>query len=1008
LSNPERVRELTPEDWDFVEPRPGDVVVVNTLPGMGGGDDKSPVQTLLMVAAIALSFAAPGSQSAFAFLGESVFAAIPKLTWGTVAGFGLMQLSGLMTQNPSDRMSALAGSSGGAASSPTYRIDDAGNALNPYGQIPRALGTMRWSPPMGAKPYREVVGKELYYRLLLLPGLGPLKIDEALITVGETPLLEFEDVEVEIREGWETDGALSLFSDDVYEESFDIILRQEDGWATRTTLINVEEISVDGYFPRLTKVKGATQREARTVDLEIEYAPAGSGAWQAIPEAVSITDNSTEEVWFGRRWQVAQGQYDVRWRRITGDSSDTSIIDTCHWVTLRSVRYTDPIAVPWMAKVAIRFKANNELQGSLPPIRLTTESYLKVYDPQAGTWTYTLSANPAWAGCEVLSGAGNPRPAADSCNDLDGLVDFAAHCDANNLRVNGVIDYADSVLSLFNDIAEAGWGAYTKSGTLNSVVFDQEVAAPIQHFTPHNTIDFEIEKLWPKRPHALLCHFMNEEKAFQRDMRVVFAPGYDESNASEYEEREYHLITCPVQVGKAATREIGVSVYRDLNAKLRAKMDHLVCRPGHRVSVTRPETGWGLGSGRVKVATTSSVTLTDGVPMLAGDAYSIGFRYGTGTRKIFDLLPQVVDGEYKTVEFGTLNGAVWEAAEIPAGDVPEAGDLFQFGETDFVAKDFMVVWIDSHDGHEAMLHLAPYGDEVRDLVAGEIPAYNSRLSDMPDVDRRPVKPLVTGVDSDEEVLIALPGGGWQPRIVVSLGPRSGEAFQIARIKVRIKRSDASSWKTLAAVDAEASQISITEVQEGVAFDIELTAITIAGLSSEPAWIIGHTVVGRTTVPPDVATLFLQNGKAVWSYPDQPVDHAGYAVRTRAGTSAQWTGATDAVGGLTPAMTFDLSAVPAGTRTLMVKAMDDGGRESETAAVLRLALGDPATDNVIVTRDIGGEGFAGVLANGTLDGGELVADDHGTAYLPDGNAPYLPDGDADYLPVTYKEMTWVAA
>ncbi|NQV83927.1 MAG: hypothetical protein HQ494_08920 [Rhodospirillales bacterium] len=1008
VGNEKHVRAIDIEEWDTFIPDPGDLICVNTLPQKGGSKGKSPVQTLFSIAGLALAFYAPPVGSSFSFLGNSVFAGLPKLTWGSVAGFALSSIGGLIAQPPQEKLSDLSGAGLGsrAPDSPTLKIDGAGNQLLPYGKVPRPLGKVRWEPPLGARSYREVVGKKLYFRMLIAFS-GPNKVED--ITFGETPYTEFPGVEINIREGWPSDPPSKLFSDDIFPEIIDAILKQANGWSTRNTLVGVDEATLHFMCPRLAELVSSSTQNPLTVELEAQYAPVGTENWLPCPwqadgeeglevdGLVTITDNLTSEVWRGARMKFpANGDYKIRSRRNTIDAVKTSILDETRWAALHSIRYTSPIntSIP-MTTVEVRLEANDDLNGIVPVIRMTTTSYFNIYNPGTGLWTMTLSESPAWACVDALMASHNPRPLTDARMDLDGFDAFDAHCTAQGLKVSGVIDYRDSVMGIFNDIAEAGWGRFMFNANKFSVIWDQLIAAPSQHFTPHNTISFEREKLFPQRPHGLLCSFKNRDVGYQRDKVPVYAPGYNEKGtdgklpATRFENREYHLIADLAQVVKSALREIGSSIHRDINLTLNTKMDHLATCPGKTVSVTRPETGWGLGSSRVVSVAIDHVVLADAMPMTAGKAYSVGFRYSkgplAGTQKIFDVLPKGTSGEFTTLEFATYSGGAWIAANIAAADFPTGNveDLVQFGETNFIARIFHVDYIKHQNGNRAELYLSPYAAaEVQAVIAGGNPPYISPMSNVPVIYARPGKPVIKSVYSDETVLIALAGGGWRPRIVVSLMPRGGEDYLLRSLQVRHRRTDGSQYSPVTAYPANTTEVCFEDVIQGVTYTAQLRVLTKNGLPSE--WTeFTETVLGQSSPPPDPDALYVEklpDGTLRYRVVgDLAVDHQGWRFKWNPEVNLDWGQATVAHGGVWSADTFEKAAFIERTFTVLVKTVDMDGNESAGLSYAIVRLGDQVRDNLVDSVDFSAQAFPGTLTGGTLTGGELLANATGVLF-----------------------------
>ena len=103
-----------------------------------------------------------------------------------------------------------------------YNFAGARNQMAPFEPIPVVLGKHRVTPFYGALPYTEDVGDDQYLRALFIVGYGPLDITD--IRIGETPITEFEDVEYEVKEGYASDTAQTLYPRQVIEEAVSITL----------------------------------------------------------------------------------------------------------------------------------------------------------------------------------------------------------------------------------------------------------------------------------------------------------------------------------------------------------------------------------------------------------------------------------------------------------------------------------------------------------------------------------------------------------------------------------------------------------------------------------------------------------------------------------------------------------------------------------------------------------------------------------------------------------------
>lgn len=125
----------------------------------------------------------------------------------------------------------------------------------------------------------------------------------------------------------------------------------------------------------------------------------------------------------------------------------------------------------------------------------------------------------------------------------------------------------------------------------------------------------------------------------------------------------------------------------------------------------------------------------------------------------------------------------------------------------------------------------------------------------------------------------------------------------------------------------------------------------------------HFVVGKTEPPPDVTLFSIAGQTLAWS-PVVALDLAGYQVRFNYGQNAAWGTGTPLQTGLITESPWTPSTLPPGQLTLMVKAIDTSGNESNAPATIYAQLGDVIVDNLVLTYDVKAAGFpaaANVLA-----------------------------------------------
>jgi hypothetical protein len=96
----------------------------------------------------------------------------------------------------------------------------------------------------------------------------------------------------------------------------------------------------------------------------------------------------------------------------------------------------------------------------------------------------------------------------------------------------------------------------------------------------------------------------------------------------------------------------------------------------------------------------------------------------------------------------------------------------------------------------------------------------------------------------------------------------------------------------------------------------------------------------------------------------------------------------------------------GERTFLVKAFDTSGNESTLPVTLTTTMGDPETQNAVISVDHRATGFPGTKVGCTVVAGDLVADSVASDFWGRSDSdPFWTDDAADYWGGSYSEMTY---
>lgn len=193
------------------------------------------------------------------------------------------------------------------------------------------------------------------------------------------------------------------------------------------------------------------------------------------------------------------------------------------------------------------------------------------------------------------------------------------------------------------------------------------------------------------------------------------------------------------------------------------------------------------------------------------------------------------------------------------------------------------------------------------------------------------------------------------------------------VEAQFKKTADTVWQDSQPLLGSATQTFLSPVDDGTSYDLRVRFKTSLGYASPWTQIPPHTVVGKTALPTDVTVFTIEGSRLSWT-PVTDADLAGYRIRYQPGTLISWGDSIPMHDGLVTETPFEMLVMPAGTTTIMIKAVDTSGNESQNPAIIVTDLGDPEVANIVETFDRKAAGWPGTLTNGTVDGSaDLVAD-----------------------------------
>jgi len=895
-------------NWHLVKPKAGTVLTVRMVPLGGGGSKKNPLRTILSIAVMAgtgyIGGIISGGIGSTTFMGLNV----AGLAASGVNLLGRLVLNAIAPPSSSKFSSE--------TESATLFIQGAKNQSKPFARIPKVLGKHRFVPPFGALPYTELVGDDQYLRMIFVWGYGPLKISE--LKIGETPIEEFDEVEIETRQGYADDEALTLYTNSVLQNDMQVYLKCEDGYILRTTEDDADEISIDITMPNgLVEFDGSTKKNA-SVSIEVQYAVHGSDEW-INAETINITAQQSTAIRKGLRFVVERNKYDVRLKRITADNEDNdNLFDYTVWTALRTIRYEDPINKRGLAVTAIRIKATDQLNGVIDRLNGIVEAIIPDWDSETKTWVERITSNPASIYRHILQGSSNARPLEDERLDLDRIQSWHENCNANGREFNSVIDYDISVREICADVAASGRASPSLIDGKWSVIEDKTQTIPVQHFTPRNTFGFKGEKSFGDLPHGLRVRFINRENGWQQDERLVFDDGYSQETASKYESLELSGVTDPEQVWRDGRYHMATARLRPETYSFYADIEHIVCTRGDLIRFTHDVPMFGLMSGRIKNIEDRKVTLDCNVTMEANKNYCLRVRKSDGESLLLNVT--TISGE---------SNIVYLIDEIPG---IAAGNLFMFGELGEESVPLIVKSIKPQGNLQAQITCVAYDENIFTADSEEVPEFISYVSESSGLSRIPT-PVLKQIQSGLETVIKHSDGSLTSRIVITLDSLNTFSHTFD-INIKIKTSDENYYRNATIMSRSAGEISIADIIEGQTYDLQIRYVDNSGAMSSPLTINNYRVEGTTAIPSNVKTLELSVlGDTIhlsWEAVND-IDLSHYVLRYSSSIeNATWGSAVDLITKISKDATS--ISIPTMSGSFLLKAVDVLGQESASPIV----------------------------------------------------------------------------
>lgn len=1040
-------RLLTVEEWDLICPKPGQIINVQAtvMGGGGGGGGSNPVQIVAMVAIIAIAIAAP--YMAPASWGMLTAAGSVTMT-GAMLTAGVMMAGSMLINSLFQASTPSTETNNGqyAQASPTYSLSGGSNRSRPYESMPVVMGTMQFFPDLAARPFTEYHGEDQYLYQVFHFGLSNATLSN--YKIGTTALENYQEY------SWSypnSAGRITAFPSNV-DTIAGADLVNSSGWITRSTSSNTYRIGID-IEGTLYYANNAGGLDNTSVQLRVQYRPVGSGSW-IDPAYVTTQGNGfvsghyetysawvesgeegyytattydeygypyTYETWgwhdtshYETRTRyvggsgnviivsgasqsprratlfidVTPGTYEVRVIRDTGDSTDARLQNKTNWSVLRSYQQ-DTANYSGQNRLGLTIRASEQLNGAIQ--QLSAVSSAMAYYWNGSAWVYGYTSNPAhWymdfsfgrrnASGKLLYGIGLPA----SQIDLAALHSWATFCASEGLTFNAVLDGAQTSSDILTAIARCGFASPSWSSGKIGVVWDARNASPVAAFGMSNIIkgSFQISYITEQLAEEIIVRYVNPDKDWQQDEVRVLVPGVTTPTRTS----SVDLLGCTntAMAGKFANYLAAQQHYRKRRITWDSDFEGFVCQRGDVVLLSHDLTQWGY-SGRLVSVAGNTITIDRQVPRNGAIEY-VMLKRPDGTMTTYSAVAGSGDSDTLTLTSAPSLQSGYELMD----------HMWFFSPLATPGKKVKILSVQPISESRVTVTATDEDPQFYSAWDGswQAPAQSTLLP-------KSTTPVIKSLKITERLTI-IGTGQIMTRITISW---EQGASQIERVEVRYRINNGA-WLSKSVYGSTSLDIDL----DGSGF-VEANALPVNGLFTGVSIATSANVYGKTLPPENVSGFTIDQTASRFTLNWQNVtdiDLAGYKIRWINGDSRDWGSANPIHDGLLLSSPYISAVRPTGFGTLMIKAIDTSGNESVKPSAIVINLGDAQVDNVIETIDFAAAGFPGALANATISGGHIIADEQGIQWNPNDTASmWHLDSMNFWRPQTYYAMTYEA-
>lgn len=984
--------EVLEAHWHLVKPKHGHLIEARRVP-------EKQVLQIVAIAALAYFTMGMGGMAGGAFMGLQ--GAAGWLAAGATYLAGSMIINKLLGPKPvaAKPPAALANNT----SSPSYSLQAGKNRARQFEPMGLMLGQPYCVPDLAAQPFTFFANGEQYLWQIYHFGINCASVEA--LRIGQTAVSYYQGVLI-LYDGFAAGNTgLPVLTTNV-DTVAGALLTGGGPAVTRSSSSDTFMLAIDLECSLYQVDPTSGAYVSNGVAVRMEYRQAGDGFWLPFPldgnPDVQIANASSRPLRLTYQRRVVAGKYEVRLQKLSADQEGGGQTNAVQWQSLKSYQL-DGGSYKGQSRLGLQIQATGQLNGAVDELNAVgTAKPMPFWNGSAwvtatnrdnglsnpGALILLLARGIYDVDGKLIAGMGLP----DDEIDIEGLKGFMVFCTLHGFKFDLFLQENISIGDLIESIAAAGMGSRSEhTGKLGVIWFsDAQPVEGVLNMATMKAKTFGVDYNTQETADEIEFQYFDRHRNHTWKSVRVLAPGV--ATPQRTARQPLQGVTEEAHAAVLARFAMGQNTYHRKTVSCDVDLEHMTFRRGTVMALSHDLTQWGYG-GRVQAAVNNAgiltLTLDDLVPAvspLGAVSRYIGLRIaGESQYRIFPLAAFTGSSRQVTLATAWPGGVAvpGDAADNPAHDTVWIYDFKATPGQKLRVSD--VSPQGNMDG--AKVQLVPESAEFWNYVwngAYTAPASGSLLTRGP--------PVVTRAVVTEQ--LARQGQSFYTELTLTFdvtgsfdraelwGAVDGGVLQ----RLGETHNQSLSWRG--------------GLQETWTLELRAYGATRVG---DP-YLLTYTVLGLSVKPPNMTNLSISGAVLEWT-PVMAVDLDGYIFRFHYGSNFDWGSAVPLHTGVIKSSPFDMMTRPGGVVTIMGKALDTSGNESQASANIVINLGDPPVANVVETFDFQAMGFPGELTNCTLVGGVLYADATDSAYGTDDQSFFGADNAPAYELSSYAQMVY---